>query len=79
VRIKIYMTEGSEGSSGGSITLLIPEAHHGDLPKHPEDGKWSYLASIETDGEKSVRLTRTALRALELQGFYMRRMSEDDG
>ena len=78
MRIKIYMTEGGEGSRGGSITLLIPEAHHGDLPKHPEDGKWSSLASIETDGEKSVRLPRTALRALELQGFYVRRMSEDD-
>lgn len=77
MRVRIYMTEGGERSKSGSIRLLLPEAHLGDLPKHPEDGNWSYLASIETDGEKSVRLTRTALRALELQGFYMRRMTED--
>lgn len=76
MRIRIYMTGGDD--SGGSITLLIPESHLGDLPRHPEAASWSYLASVETEGENSVRLTRTALRALELQGFYMRRMEEED-
>jgi hypothetical protein len=78
MRIKIYMTEGAQGSEGGSVTLLVPEGHLGDLPSHPNGGTWSYLAVIETEGRNSVQLTGISLRAISLQGFYIRRMSDDE-
>lgn len=78
MRIRLFITAGDEEPNEGRVTLLIPEAHIGDLPKHPNGGGWSYSAVIETEGENGVRLTRIALRALELQGFYMRRMLDDE-
>lgn len=78
MRVKIYTTLGMHGSQGGDLTLLIPEGHLGHLPSHPQGGDWSYFAVIETDGENAVRLTGIALRAIGLQGFYNRRMLDDE-
>lgn len=78
MRIKIYTTQGVHGSQERSVTLLIPEGHLRDLPLHPQGGDWSLFAVIETDGENSVRLTGIALRAIDLQGFYIRLMSDDE-
>ena len=62
MRIKIYMTEGAQGSEGGSVTLLVPEGHLGDLPSHPNGGTWSYLAVIENRGQE-LRATNGDLAA----------------
>ena len=51
-------------------TLLLPEG--AAAPAHPEGGSWSYVATVDTERKDAVTLTRTALCAIEMQGFYIR-------
>lgn len=78
MRVRVYLTKSEEEPDREGTTLLLPEGHVGDPPPHPDGGTWKYLATVETEGHEAVRLTSIALRALEMQGFYMRRTEKDD-
>jgi hypothetical protein len=70
MRIQVYRTMEADEPVKTDTSLLLPEG--AAAPSHPEGGSWSYVATIDTEGKDAVTLTPTALRAIEMQGFYIR-------
>lgn len=59
-------------------TTLLLRAGTTATPAHPDGGAWSYVATIDTEGTDAVAMTRAVLRAIEMQGFYIRSAAEDE-
>lgn len=77
MRIQIYGTMAADKSVTNGITLLLREGAAA-TPAHPDRGAWSYVTTIDTEGTDAAAMTRTALRAIEMQGFYIRSAAEDE-
>jgi hypothetical protein len=77
MRVQIYGTMAADKTVTNDTTLLLREGATA-TPAHPDGGSWSYVATMDTDGADAGTLTRTALRAIELQGFYMRSVADDE-
>jgi len=71
MRVKIYATRLDDKPDWNNAAPLLPEPHAGQLPPHPTDGQWLYLATVNTLGEEAAKLSGTARRALQMQGFYI--------
>ena len=71
MRVKIYATQLGDKPDWSNAALFLPEPRQGPLPPHPADGQWLYLATVNTLGQEAAKLSRTALSALQAQGFYI--------
>jgi hypothetical protein len=75
MRIQVYRTMEANEPVKSDTTLLLPEG--AAAPSHPEGGSWSHVATVDTEGRDAVTPTRTSLRAIQMQGFYIRSAAED--
>jgi hypothetical protein len=70
MHILLYVTD--DGTQGGSAPILFLARGRGDkVPGHPGSMRWRYLRTIaERDRLLDVE-GNMALRAIQLQGFYI--------
>jgi len=70
VHVLVYVTD--DGSARGcSPTAFLAEGHGDKLPGHPNAMRWRYHATIG-DGHRLLDVeSNIALRAIQLQGFFI--------